>query len=197
MVQERREGPTGLVVGGFGGVALGTALGLLLAGKPAEAAQPDVKLKYLIELLEAVAEGQAQLITVLEQWIAAQGGEPGAALTVNTLWRAKDPEQIYSHAIRVIGAFSSDVMVNWIEGKRILIKVESSLNQACNIQVLGNHVDDFNTPVNINDPLPCPANTNISVGLAWDDWHPFIGIRITTAIAPTAGILHIWAVIQE
>lgn len=197
MAEKREDTSRGMVVGGIGGTVLGMSLGLLLAAKPAEAAPPEDKLKYLTDLLEAVAEGQAQLIVAIEQWLAAQGVVPGVEVSVKTLWRAKDPEQIYSHAIRVIGTFTSDVMVNWIEGKRILIKVESSLNQALNIQILGNHVDNFDSAVNINAAIPCPANTNISVGLAWDDWHPFIGIRITTAIAPTAGILTIYAVLQE
>lgn len=197
MTEKREDTSRGMIVGGIGGTVLGMSLGLLLAAKPAEAAPPEDKLKYLTDLLEAVAEGQAQLIVVIEKWLAAQGLEPGIEVSIKTLWRAKDPEQIYSHDIRVVGTFTSDTMVNWIEGKRILIKVESSLNQACNIQILGNHVDTFNSAVNINAPLPCPANTNISVGLAWDDWHPFIGIRVTTAIAPTAGILTIYAVIQE
>lgn len=198
MADEKQEDPSrGMVVGGIGGTVLGMSLGLLLAAKPVEAAPPEEQLKYLTDLLEAIAEGQAQLIVLLEQWLAAQGIVPGVEVSVKTLWRAKDPEQIYSHAIRVIGTFTSDTMVNWIEGKRILIKVESSLNQALNIQVIGNHVENFDSAVNINAPLPCPANTNISIGLAWDDWHPFIGIRITTAIAPTAGILNIYAVLQE
>jgi len=45
--------------------------------------------------------------------------------------------------------------------------------------------------------LPLAANGNLSVGPAWDDWAPFIGVRITVAVAPTAGILNIWAVVQE
>ncbi len=201
MVQEKKTAGPALIVGALGGTALGVGVAALLMARPAQAAPPEEQLQYLLDLLSTVAEGQAQLIVVLEQWIAAQGGEPGAApgieVTVKTPWIAKDPEQIYSHAIRAIGTFTSDVMVSWIEGKRILLKVESSLNQACNIQVLGNYVDNFDTAVNINAPLPCPANTNISIGLAWDDWHPFIGIRITTVVAPTAGILNGWAVIQE
>lgn len=45
--------------------------------------------------------------------------------------------------------------------------------------------------------LPCTANGNISVGLAWDDWQPYIGVRVTAAVAPTAGLLSVWAVVQE
>ncbi len=203
MAQEKDRGG-GIVVGGVGGTVLGTMLGLLLAAKPVEAAPPEEKLNFLIEALTAliqvlaeVADGQTTLINLMQQWLAAQGVAPGVEVTVLTPWKAKAPQQIYSNDIRAVGTFLSDTMVNWTEGKRILLKVASSLNQAVNIQVIGNFVDDMNLATNINGALPCPANSNISVGLAWDDWLPFFGVRITTAIAPTAGILNIWAVTQE
>ncbi|MBA7686056.1 hypothetical protein ES703_94492 [subsurface metagenome] len=181
----------GIVVGGIGGTLVGTVLGWLLAGKPGEAAPPEERWNYLIQCQEAI-------IALLEQILAATGvAPPGVEITVKTPWVAKDPEQIYSHDIRVIGVFNSDMMVNWVEGKRMLIKVESTLNQACIIQVIGNFVDDMNLASDVNAPINVAANENHSIGLAWDDWHPFIGVRITTPVAPAAGILNIWAVIQE
>ncbi|GAI85897.1 unnamed protein product, partial [marine sediment metagenome] len=132
-------------------------------------------------------------------WLAAQGIPPaeGVEVTVSTPWVAKEPEEIYRYAIRTIGTFYSNKMVDWTRGKRLVIKVESSLDQAVQIQVIGNTVDDMELATDINGPFPCTANGNISVGLAWDDWHPFIGVRITTAVAPTSGILTISAVVQE
>ncbi len=191
MAQERDRG-AGLVVGGIGGTVIGTVLCMLLTGKPAEAAPPEAKWDYLIQCQEAI-------IALLEQILATAGmpGVPGVEVTVKTPWVAKDPEQIYSNAIRAIGTFLSDKMVDWIHGKRLLIKVESSLNQACQIQIIGNFVDNMPLASDINDVINVGANENHSIGLAWDDWHPFIGVRITTAVVPTAGILNIWAVIQE
>ncbi|MBA7701225.1 hypothetical protein ES703_109958 [subsurface metagenome] len=78
-----------------------------------------------------------------------------------------------------------------------MFKAESSLNQAVNLQVIGNIVDDKERATDINGALPLAANGNLSVGPAWDDWTPFIGVRITVAVAPTAGILTISAVVQE
>ena len=191
MVEKREESARGIVVGGIGGTVIGTVLGMLLAGKPAEAAPPEERWNYLIQCQEAI-------ITLLEQIKDATGvAPPGVEVTVKTPWVAKGPEQIYSHDIRVAGIFTSDTMVDWIKGKRLLIKVESTLNQACQIQVIGNFVDDMNLASDINGPINVAANENHSIGLAWDDWHPFIGVRITTVIAPAAGILNIWAVIQE
>ncbi|GAJ10598.1 unnamed protein product, partial [marine sediment metagenome] len=185
-----------------GGLLVGITT--LLMSKPAEAAPPEEKMDYLLECLTLlvpalaeVAESNAQMNASLQQWLAAQGIEPGVEVSVKTAWVAKTPDQLYSHNIRTVGTFNSDMMVDWTNGKRLLIMVQSSLNQACSIQLVGNYVDDMNLAVDINAALPCPANENISVGPAWDDWHPFIGVRITTAAAPTAGILNIFAVIQE
>ena len=207
MAEEReRDRATGLVVGGLGGAALAATIAMLIAARPAAAAPPEEKLDYLIEVLTTlvpvlaeVSERQASLIELLEQWLAAQGvpDVPGVEVSVRTHWIAKEPEQIFSSAIRSAGTFYSDKMVNWTNGKRILFKVESSLNQAANIQVIGNTTDSKELATDIGPELPCPANGNTSVGLAWDDWHPYIGIRITVAVAPTAGILTLSAVIQE
>ena len=196
----------GLVVGGIGGTVLGVTVASLLAAKPAEAASPEDKLNYLIECLIALvpvlaelSERQASLLELLEQWLATQGvlGVPTVEVSVRTPWVAREPEQIFSQAIRSAGTFYSDKMVNWTEGKRILFKAESSLNQAVTIQVIGNISDDMKLATDINAGLPLAANGNLSVGLAWDDWHPYVGIKITVPVAPTAGLLTISAIVQE
>ena len=201
--REKVSAAGALALGGIGGAALGAITALLLA-KPAKAAPADEKLDYLLECLTAlipvlaeVAERQAALIELLEKWLAAQGIEPGIQVTILTPWVAKEPEEIFEQEIRSTGTFYTDKMVDWTKGKRILFKVESTLNQPVQIQLIGNTVDSLNLTTDINAPQPCPANSNISIGPAWDDWHPYIGVRITAAVAPTAGILTIWAVIQE
>ena len=207
MVQEQgeRDTATGIVVGAIGGGALAAAIATLLAARPARAAPTDEKLDYLIEVLTAlvpvlaeVAESNASLIALLQQLLAAQGIAPGDGIEgLLTPWVAKEPEQIFSQSIRSAGTFYSDKMVNYTKGKRILFKVESSLNQAVNIQLIGNISDDKNLATDINGVLPCSANGNISAGLAWDDWHPYVGVKITVPVAPTAGLLTISAVVQE
>jgi len=175
-----------LIVGGFAG-GIAALVNRLLAGKPAEAAE---------DRWDDLLQSQAAIILLLEELKEAIAGL-SIAVSVQTPWVAKDPEQIYSQDIRVIGTFFSDMMVDWTKGKRLVIKVESSLDQTCQIYSIGNYVDDMNLASDINGPINVAAGENHSVGLAWDDWHPFIGVRITTAIAPAAGILNIWAVIQE
>jgi hypothetical protein len=202
--EKKRESRAGaLVLGGIGGTVLGAIAALLLA-RPAKAAPPDEKLDYLLECLTAlipvlaeVAERQDALIALLEQWLAAQGIAPGVEVTVKTPWIAKEPEEIFKQEILATGDYYSDKMVDWTKGKRILFKVESTLNQPVQIQLIGNTVDSMYLATDINAALPCPANSNISIGPAWDDWHPYVGVRITAGVAPTAGILTISAVIQE
>lgn len=195
MVEGKREGQTGpaLVLGGIGGGVLGAIAALLLA-RPAKAAPADEKLEYLLECQTALVESQATIIELLQQLVTQ--GLP-VQVSVSTPWVAKDLEQIFSQAVRQTGTLYSDKMVDFNVGKRLLIKVESSLDQAVIIQPIGNIANTIDLPTNIGPPLPCPANSNISVGLAWDDWHPYVGVEITLAVAPTAGLLNIWAVIQE
>ncbi len=203
MVGDKRNAVLfGLGVGGAIGAA---AVAALQAARPAAAAPTEEKLDYLIEVLTTlvpvlaeVSEHQVSLIQLFRQWLATQGvEEPGIEVSVLSQWVAKEPEEIFNQALLATGTFYSKKMVDWTKGKRILFKVESSLNQAIVIQLIGNMIDDRKLAANVGPPLPCTANGNISVGPAWDDWHPFMGVQITVAVAPTAGILTISAVIQE
>lgn len=117
-------------------------------------------------------------------------------ISVTTTWEAKEPEKIYREAIRTVDTFHSEV-VNWKRGKRLILKVDNTLDQLVQIQPIGNIIDAIDSSVNINGAWPCAAHGYISIGLAWDDWHPFVACAITTAIAPISGILTITAVIQE
>lgn len=207
---EDREKSTGLLLGGLGGTALGVTLATLLAAKPAGAAPVNEKLNYLIELLTAlipvlteVAEGQNTLITAILQWLAAQGipGAPpaeGVEVTVSTQWKATEPVEIFNREVREAAVtLDCDRMANWTKGKRLVFKVESSLNQAINIQLVGNTENSMTLAADIDGPAPVPVNNNISVGPAWDDWHPYVGARIIVGAAPTTGRLKVEYSIQE
>lgn len=210
--EEKGKTAQGLVIGGIGGTLLG-ALGATIAAlmtKAAKAAElpPDEKLDFLIEclttllpVLAQVAENNARLIALLEQWLAVQGVAPpteGVEVTVLAPWVAKEPEEIYHFAIGTFGTFYSK-MVDWTRGKRLLIKVESSLDEAVEIQLIGNIVDDMEMATDIDTPKTCPKKDNISIGPAWDHWFPYIGVKIIVApeTVPTEGSLTISAVIQE
>ena len=159
----------------------------LFQKRPVAAAPDEEKWDYLFELQQTIIQLLGQLIDAHKD----------LEVSVSTLWVAKTPEHIFDQAIRNIGIFESDKMIDYSNSKRLLIKVESSLDQACNIQVVGDFVNSFQNATNIGAAWPCVANSNISIGLAWDDWHPYIGVRITTAVAPIAGKLDIWTVLQD
>ena len=209
MTTDKEQGKTaqGLMIGGVGGTALGAIITMLVtAVEKAKAAPPDEKIDYLIESLLAlaqvlaqVAESNAQLIAQLQQWLAAQGVPPaeGVEVTVKTAWVANEPEEIYRFAIRTAGTFYSNKMVDWTRGKRLLVKVEYSLDKEVQIQLIGNIVDDMELATDIDIPKTCPANDNISIGPAWDHWCHYIGVKITVATAPAKGLLTISAVSQE
>ncbi len=206
MADQEDSAARGLVAGGVGGTILGATIAALLLAKPAEAAPPEEKLNYLIECLTAlvqilaeVAEGNTALTAAIQQWLATQGVPPaeGIKVTVLTPWVAKEPGEIYRKQIRTVGSFYTDRMVNWTKGKRLLLRVNSSLNQDVQIQVIGNISDTTAGGTDINLPKTCSAHDRISIGLAWDDWQPYIGAKITVATAPTAGVLSISGVIQE
>jgi hypothetical protein len=162
------------------------------------------KLDKLIAVLEAWSPTAPPITPPLE-W---PGWEPViskldeikeqiGALEFTAPWVAKEPEEIFRKAIRATGTLKSDKMANWTRGKRLLLRVDSSLDQAVQIQATGNIGNTVNGAVDINTAQPCAAGGKISIGLAWDDWHPYIGCKITITIAPTTGILIISAVIQE
>lgn len=171
-----------------GGAAVGSAAGVLIAellkGKPAAAASDAAKLDYIASLLEKI----------LAALLGGGGGFPASFLTP---WVATEKQNLLDMAIRSVGVFDSDFRVDLTRSKRLLVKVESSLDQPVTIQLYGNTDDTPLLAANIDGPVVILANGNASIGLDWDDWHPYVGVRITTAVAPTIGILNIWSVRQE
>lgn len=168
--------------------------------------------------VEALCNKLDQLITLIEAWaptapppappVEWPGWEPViskldeikrqlAEITITTPWVAKAAEEIYRESIRTADTYYTYKMVDWNKGKRLLLRVESSLDQSVQIQPLGNINNSVQGSVDINGSLDCAAHSNISIGFAWDDWHPYVGAKIIVATAPTTGVLTIKAVIQE
>jgi len=113
------------------------------------------------------------------------------------LWTPGETKQIITAlAIRNVGVFPSSFII-WKNGKRLVIKFESSLNQPVTVQVVGDIVESLVQVSNIGLPIVVPANGRISIGLAWGDWMPFIAITAQTLIAPTTGLINAWAIEQR
>lgn len=113
----------------------------------------------------------------------------------------REPVQIFSQTIRVATLVGQPLLSEYVDfrtGSRLLIKAESTLDQLVNVQLVGdyNQTQSFRS-VNINGPFPCPAGGNLAIGLAWDDWHPYVAAQITVPVAPTVGDLRIYAVIKD
>ena len=192
---ERDDGKKALVAGGLTGLGAGVGayLGSRKGGAPA--APPDGRLDAIIALLQQLKATDDAILVALKALVLP--GVPGVPGEILTPWKAQEPELIFQQAIRSAGTFISDKMVDFRNGKRLLFKVESSLDQNVTIQLVGNKADGFNQATDIDGPFPCLANGNISIGLAWDDWHPYVGVIITAVVAPTVGILNTWSVMQE
>lgn len=186
---EKKEGSGGaLIVGaGFG------ALAALLATRPAAGAPDEKKSDYVIKLLEELVATNAATFKAIQDLTSIFQ----AVVNVLTPWIAKDPEQIFDAAITTAGTFECDKMTDFKSGKRMIVWIESSLDQAVQVQVTGNINDNKAAATNIGAPIPVPINTNQAAVLGFGNWHPYVGVRITAGVAPTAGRLTVWTVIQE
>lgn len=140
-----------------------------------------------------------RLLTAIESWTpGGVPGVPGIEAEFATIWESGPTQELLTKtAIRVAGTTNSE-MVDYNKGKRLIIKVTSTLDQAINVQPVGNIKNTIVGAANIGlAPIPCPAGANISIGFAWADWHPYIGVILTHAVAPTAGEAGVKAVVQE
>ncbi len=183
-----------IVVGGVFGALIAT----LFAQRPAAAAPETEKLDYLTKLMENMLTAIGSILDAVLKLVKAQvPAAPGVVSSVKTPWLATEPMEIFKGAVRAAGTIFGSQMVDFRNGKRLAIKVESSLDQGVQVQVIGNFDQTEKLATDIGPPLAVPANGNGSTGLAWDDWLPYIGVRIVVPLAPTVGILNIRAVQQE
>lgn len=138
-----------------------------------------------------------RLIAILETWTGP--GYPGGEVTaeIATIWEAGPIQEMLAPLPVRAAGISNTEMLEWTRGKRLIIKITSTLDQAIVVQPVGNIRKAITDAVNINGPLPCAALSNITIGFAWDDWHPYIGAILTIAVAPTQGSVKVEAVIQE
>lgn len=190
---EKEGNNTALAAGVAAGA--GSFLGSLFSRRPAAEASSGDKLDHLIDLAAALLTGLGKTNVYLQQLV--ESGPGGISESLLTPWVAREPVVIFDQEVRQAGIIRADLMVDYANGKRAIIKVESSLDQAVDIQTVGNIVDSFDSATDIGPSVPCAANDAISIGLAWDDWHPWIGVVINMAVVPTAGRLRIIVVIQE
>lgn len=197
---ERDSARTALIALGVGAGAFGGSyLAELLTRRPPEAAPDTEKLNYIIELMQELIRQDGLILGSLSNIIDALNNlQPGVLpASILTPWVATEPDMIFEQAIRNAGTFFTTKRVDFRHGKRLALRAENTLDQPAILQPIGNFTDSIEQATDINGPIPCAAGGNTSIGLAWDDWQPYIAVRMTVAVAPTMGFLRIWSVMQE
>lgn len=110
-------------------------------------------------------------------------------------------ETIYNAAIVAAATFYS-TLVDCQTAKRVIFHATSTLNQPCTLRLVGNitntlpEVNDIGNLVNLAAGNVTTQYASIGPDFVQGDWHPYIGVRIITALAPGAGTLVIQAVRQ-
>jgi hypothetical protein len=190
--QDNSRGGTAAVAG-VAAFAGGLIAGLI-QGRPGESADEKTRLDYIAKLLEAIGTADEAILKALQTLSL-----PGVAglTSILTPWVAQDPISIFDQMVNAVGNFDSDQMVDFRNGKRLVLIAESSLDQNISIQMIGNIDDSKETAVDISGPKALIAGGSIAIAVAWDDWMPYIGCRVLVPVAPTAGRLTIRVVTQN
>jgi hypothetical protein len=198
-MKEEKGNNHGAALVALGTVVGGLVLADLLRARPVQSATETEKLDYITNLMEALVKQDGVIVDDLGKILDAllgitPGGLPSSILTP---WVAGDPDLIFEQAIRNPGVFFTTKRVDFRRGKRLALRAENTMDQPVILQTIGNFMDSVEQATDINGPIPCVASGNTNIGLAWDDWQPYIAIRITVAVAPTIGFLRIYSVMQE
>jgi hypothetical protein len=156
----------------------------------------------LINIYEsrALAAGGPTMIQISEEGVTpVAGGATQVAVSVDskiqTPWVQRNPAEILSANPTATGIVKSG-MYNWGSGKRLLLWLESSLDQDVVVQAKGNIYPNIENATNIGPSIALISHGVSDIGLAWDDWHPYVGVEITITTAPTEGEIKTYAVEQ-
>ena len=118
-------------------------------------------------------------------------------MIVKTKWEATEPEQIFNQAILAAGTYYSDKMVDARQQKRIYFLVQNTLNQDVQCQVIGNITETKDGATDIGPAKVCSAGDNISLGPSWDQWCPFIRLKMVLSTTPASSMRTVTVVRQE
>lgn len=114
---------------------------------------------------------------------------------------SSQPAQIIYSAQPAFPGPAYSTFADWRSAKRVVMHVTSTLDQIVNLQPIGNIADATASAVDIGPNLSLAVGNvttqYLTVTPAFDDWHPYIGMRITPAAAPAAGTVTIQVVEQD
>jgi hypothetical protein len=133
--------------------------------------------------------------------VAIAAGDPYFICGSSNSWSPADPVVLYNAMPVGVGTVYS-TFFDFGSVKRAMIKFDSTLDQAVNVQLLLNGVDVIasavadGAPQNIAIGSVTPQALAIGIGIN-DDWSRYLAISITTAIACAAGLLTITVYSQK
>lgn len=154
----------------------------------------DILILMLIELNALTANAVASLSALSGVTPPGVPSLPPGEIYISR--KAAEPQIVVAtKAPRTVAPITCDFMADCRGAYRGVLKVESSLDQQVDCQLLGNIVNSPVGATNIGVVYTCGINDSISLGWALDLWHPYIGIRLTPLIAPAAG--NITAIMQN
>lgn len=159
--------------------ALINGLGLLINGMGLVTAKLDALLSALQAITPAVPAAPG----------APAAPSIAAVATVVTQLTTGPTVEILRRAFSDLVGLSNSEVIDLTKGTTLLIKVESTLDQAVSLQPMGNIVNaiDKSTPIGLPVALPAQGNTTIIISQAF--WHSYIWVRVTPVVAPAQGNL--------
>lgn len=119
------------------------------------------------------------------------GGGGGFA---SPLWIAQAEQTLYA-ALPAPAATYQSTWFDFSNTKRASIQIVNTTNQAVSVQLIGNMIQSTEVPVrstarNMGIPIAISAGGSIDIGVGTnDDWHRYIGVLITTSVAPATGLV--------
>jgi hypothetical protein len=189
----------------FAGFAAGGAVGALIDSllhpKTAGAQPGQVDLTPIEQALAAIIvqqQADAAKLDTLDSDLQSILAAIQALATGGTPPVPEDPVILWQKTITSAtpaGTPLSTPLVDFRQVRHVLFKFESTLDQAVNLQVVG---DIFNTTstrqVNVGGAIALAAGDTAAAEPGWAQWYPWMGVQITVPVAPATGKLTIYYV---
>lgn len=160
----------------------------------------------ILSVLQTILQNEQEILTAIQALTGIQIQVPVSGLPIASIltpWQAQPEILLLDHVSwRSASAFVGKQMVDMRNQKRLVIKIESSLDVDVSVQLMGDFSDttaiQISNGVEVGSSVPCAANSTAGIGVGVDgNWYPFLGIQVTPAAAPSQGIITARAITQE
>jgi len=78
-----------------------------------------------------------------------------------------------------------------------LVIVKNDFNQAVTADIIGHTAGQYSAAAHIIQTIAVPTLEARAYGLKHEEWYPYLGVRVTPVVAPTAGSVSASAILQE